>query len=112
MIIIKGIDLLVKIIPLICAKFLNVHFIIGGDGPKRLILEEMRERFQLHERVELLGSIKHDNVRNILIRGHIFLNCSLTESFCIALLEAASCGLFVGRLFTISLITIDHSILL
>jgi phosphatidylinositol glycan class A protein len=29
------------------------------------------------------------------VRGHIFLNCSLTESFCIALLEAASCGLFV-----------------
>ena len=29
------------------------------------------------------------------MRGHIFLNCSLTESFCIALLEAASCGLFV-----------------
>jgi phosphatidylinositol N-acetylglucosaminyltransferase subunit A len=31
----------------------------------------------------------------VLVRGHIFLNCSLTESFCIALLEAASCGLFV-----------------
>ncbi len=31
----------------------------------------------------------------MLTRGHIFLNCSLTESFCIALLEAASCGLFV-----------------
>ena len=31
----------------------------------------------------------------VLVRGHVFLNCSLTESFCIALLEAASCGLFV-----------------
>ena len=29
------------------------------------------------------------------MRGHIFLNCSLTESFCMALLEASSCGLFV-----------------
>jgi phosphatidylinositol N-acetylglucosaminyltransferase subunit A len=29
------------------------------------------------------------------VRGHVFLNCSLTESFCIAILEAASCGLFV-----------------
>jgi len=34
-------------------------------------------------------------VPQVLVRGHIFLNCSLTESFCIALLEAASCGLFV-----------------
>ncbi len=30
----------------------------------------------------------------VLVRGHIFLNCSLTEAFCIAILEAACCGLF------------------
>jgi phosphatidylinositol glycan class A protein len=91
----KGIDLLVKVIPAICTKFSNVHFIIGGDGPKKLILEEMREQYQLHDRVEFLGAIPHYKVRDSLVRGQIFLNCSLTESFCIALLEAASCGLFV-----------------
>jgi len=91
----KGIDLLIEVIPLVCARISNVHFIIGGDGPKRLLLEEMRERYQLHDRVELLGAVPHHSVRDVLVRGHIFLNCSLTESFCIALLEAASCGLFV-----------------
>jgi len=91
----KGIDLLVKVIPLLCSKVTNIHFIIGGDGPKKLLLEEMRERYQLHDKVELLGAISHSAVRDVLVRGHIFLNCSLTESFCIALLEAASCGLFV-----------------
>jgi hypothetical protein len=39
--------------------------------------------------------VKHNDVRNVLVRGHIFLNCSLTEAFCIAILEAASCGLLV-----------------
>ena len=34
-------------------------------------------------------------VRGVLVRGHIFLNTSLTEAFCIAIVEAASCGLFV-----------------
>lgn len=34
-------------------------------------------------------------VREVLVRGHIFLNTSLTEAFCIAIVEAASCGLFV-----------------
>ena len=34
-------------------------------------------------------------MRDILCRGHIFLNTSLTESFCIAILEAACCGLLV-----------------
>ena len=91
----KGIDLLVKIIPIVCSKFPILHFIIGGDGPKKLLLEEMRERYQLHDRVELLGAVPHHKVRDVLVRGHVFLNCSLTESFCIALLEAASCGLFV-----------------
>mmetsp|Transcript_2801 Transcript_2801/g.3725 ORF Transcript_2801/g.3725 Transcript_2801/m.3725 type:complete len:454 (+) Transcript_2801:76-1437(+) len=91
----KGVDLLVGIIPKICKQHSNVDFIIGGDGTKRLALEEMVERERLQERVEFLGSVPHANVRNVLVRGHIFLNCSLTESFCIAILEAASCGLFV-----------------
>jgi glycosyltransferase involved in cell wall biosynthesis len=34
-------------------------------------------------------------VRNVLCRGHVFLNCSLTDSFCMAVLEAAACGLHV-----------------
>lgn len=29
------------------------------------------------------------------MQGQVFLNCSLTESFCIAILEEASCGLLV-----------------
>jgi hypothetical protein len=29
--------------------------------------------------------------------GHIFLNTSLTEAFCIAILEAVSCGLQATR---------------
>jgi len=91
----KGIDLLIEVIPVICKKFPLVHFVIGGDGPKRLGLEEMREKHQLHDRVELLGAVKQSEVRNVLVRGHIFVNSSLTEAFCIAIVEAASCGLGV-----------------
>lgn len=50
---------------------------------------------QLHDRVELLGAVPHADVRSVLVRGHVFLNCSLTEAFCIAILEAACCGLRV-----------------
>ena len=32
-------------------------------------------------------------VRGVLVQGDIFLNTSLTEAFCIAIVEAASCGL-------------------
>ncbi|GFS30087.1 phosphatidylinositol N-acetylglucosaminyltransferase subunit A [Trichonephila inaurata madagascariensis] len=91
----KGIDLLAGIIPIICTRHPNVNFLIGGDGPKRIILEEVRERYQLQERVILLGSVKHENVRDVLVKGDIYLNASLTEAFCIAILEAACCGLQV-----------------
>jgi phosphatidylinositol glycan class A protein len=73
-----------------CVK---VRFIVGGDGPKRVRLEEMREKHGLQDRVDMLGAVPHAEVRSVLVRGHIFLNSSLTEAFCIAILEAASCGL-------------------
>eukprot|EP00698_Gefionella_okellyi_P021358 TRINITY_DN6902_c0_g3_i1.p1 TRINITY_DN6902_c0_g3~~TRINITY_DN6902_c0_g3_i1.p1 ORF type:complete len:435 (+),score=46.82 TRINITY_DN6902_c0_g3_i1:461-1765(+) len=91
----KGVDLLVDIIPEICRKFPTVLFTIGGDGPKRLALEEMRDRHQLHDRVKLLGLVPAERVRDVLTTGHIFLNCSLTEAFCMAIVEAACCGLSV-----------------
>lgn len=89
----KGVDLLVDVIPAILRKYPNVHFIIGGDGPKMNILKEMRDKYNIADKVELLGALPHHEVRNVLCRGHIFLNTSLTEAFCIAILEAASCGL-------------------
>ena len=52
----------------------QVRFIIGGDGPKRVRLEEMREKFSLQDRVEMLGAVPHAQVRSVLISGHIFLN--------------------------------------
>ncbi|KAG4959937.1 hypothetical protein JHK87_036570 [Glycine soja] len=75
----KGADLLVEVIPEVCRLHPNVRFIIGGDGPKRVRLEEMREKHSLFDRVELLGAVPHAQVRSFL--------------FCMAILEAASCGL-------------------
>lgn len=91
----KGVDLLLGVIPSICKAFPEVDFLIGGDGSKKLSLEEMVEREELQDRVDFFGFVPHKNVRDVLVRGHVFLNCSLTESFCIAILEAASAGLFV-----------------
>jgi phosphatidylinositol glycan class A protein len=61
----KGIDLLAHMIPLACERFPHINFIIGGDGPKRLLLDEMREQHQLHDRVELLGAVEHSQVRKL-----------------------------------------------
>jgi len=91
----KGVDLLVELLPKVLESFPHVDVIIGGDGPMRVNLEEMRERHQLVDRIQMLGMVPHSQVRDVLTKGHIFLNCSLTEAFCIAIVEAASCGLLV-----------------
>ncbi|KAJ3519930.1 hypothetical protein NMY22_g12973 [Coprinellus aureogranulatus] len=91
----KGIDLLVATAPRICARFPSVNFVIGGDGPKLIDLLQMREKHRLQDRIELLGAVKSNDVRSVLARGSIFMNTSLTESFGIAILEAACAGLYV-----------------
>jgi hypothetical protein len=42
-----------------------VEMCLAGDGPKRIDLEQMREKHMLHERVELVGPVKHSEVRNV-----------------------------------------------
>ncbi|XP_017961848.1 phosphatidylinositol N-acetylglucosaminyltransferase subunit A [Drosophila navojoa] len=90
----KGIDLLAGVIPRF-KNTPNINFIIVGDGPKRDLLEEIREKTNMQDRVEILGAVEHAKVRDVLVRGHIFVNTSLTEAYCMAIVEAASCGLQV-----------------
>ena len=90
----KGTDLLIEVIPEVCKQFPNVNFIIGGDGPKKKLLDVMVDAVGLKDRVKLTGSLPHQKVRDEMIKGQIYLNTSLTESFCIAIVEAASAGLY------------------
>ncbi|CAN7988359.1 unnamed protein product [Ixodes pacificus] len=91
----KGVDLMAGVIPVICSRHPNVQFIIAGDGPKRLVIEEVRERHRLQERILMLGAVDHVSVRDVMVLGDIFLNASLTEAFCMAIVEACACGLQV-----------------
>lgn len=91
----KGTDLLIAAIPRILASHPNVRFIIAGSGPKAIDLEQMLERNVLQDRVEMLGPVRHEEVRDVMVRGHIYLHPSLTEAFGTVIVEAASCGLYV-----------------
>ena len=44
---------------------LGFIFCAGGDGPKRIILEEIRENYQLQDRVIFLGALEHCKVRDV-----------------------------------------------
>ncbi|ADM12279.2 GPI-anchor biosynthesis protein [Encephalitozoon intestinalis ATCC 50506] len=91
----KGIDLLIGAIPLICKGDPEVRIIIVGDGPMKEGIEQVLDENELYDRVEIICEVDHGEVGDIMRRGDVFLNTSLTETFCIAIVEAASCGLHV-----------------
>lgn len=91
----KGADLLVRIIPKICSIDPKIRICIAGSGPKIVDLQQMCEQHSLQDRVQLFGEIRHDEVRDFMVRGQIYLHASLTEAFGTVIVEAASCGLLV-----------------
>lgn len=99
----KGTDLLISALPLLLRRHQNLRFIIAGSGPKAIDLEQTLDSLpqQLvympngQSRVVLLGSIRHEEVRDVMVRGHMLLSTSLTEAFGTVLVEAACCGLMV-----------------
>ena len=46
---------------------------IGGDGPKLIDLLQMREKYLLQDRIELLGPIRHKDVLSVRF-GFIFIS--------------------------------------
>lgn len=61
----KGVDLMAGVISRL-KDIPNVNFIIGGDGPKRDLLEETRERANMQDRVQMLGALEHSKVKPYL----------------------------------------------
>lgn len=60
----KGVDLMAGVIAKM-KNMRNVRFLIGGDGPKRALLEEIREKANMQDRVKMLGALEHAKVRDV-----------------------------------------------
>lgn len=91
----KGSILLAEILPAICAIDERIRIVIAGEGEKKELLEQTVERHRLNRKVTFLGGIDRLKVKDLLNRSHLFLNTSLTDAFCISIIEAAACGLYV-----------------
>ncbi len=88
---IKGLDLLIKAIPLIKAK--NCTFVIGGsdDG----YLSELQALIQKTKvkNVELVGTCFGERKADLFKASDVFVYPSYSEGFSLGILEAASTGL-------------------
>jgi phosphatidyl-myo-inositol dimannoside synthase len=95
----KGHDVLVRALPLIRAKVPDVHWVVIGDGPLRLGLEQLVRSHEVADAVSFLGALSDDERNAWLRRAHLLAMPSRLpaggfagEGFGIVYLEAATYG--------------------
>lgn len=84
----KGFDLLLDAM----RNIPDIKLKIGGDGSKREELEKRAKAYQFGDRVEFLGELDREQVRNALMNCKFLVLPSSYETFGNVLLEAMACG--------------------
>lgn len=82
---------LIRAVPLVLKKGINIRLVIAGDGPLRKHLENELQTLGLEDNVNILGY--REDVPKLLRAADLFVFPSLWEGLPIALLEALACGI-------------------
>ncbi len=86
----KGHDVLLRAFRSIAPEFPELRLVlIGGSGPELQALKALLEELGLHDRVEFLVDVPHDQVWNWMGHAECFVHAAREEPFGIAVLEAA-----------------------
>lgn len=70
-----GIEAVAKLIN----KYENLEYLIVGDGPLKKDIYSQINRLNLHDKIKLLGSMKHDQILDLMKKSDIFLAPSVTS---------------------------------
>lgn len=88
----KGIDYLIKTIPLVKAQIKDIQLFIGGDGILKDDLKSYIKNNQLGENIHFLGMLSDEAVNQWYNRVSIAVIPSIFEGFGLTAIEAMSCG--------------------
>lgn len=86
----KNHAMFVDVAAAVCQADPKAHFVIVGDGPERVSIQQWIDRHGIGDRVHLLGT-RHDTPE-IVAALDVFLLCSHNEASPVSILEALSCG--------------------
>ncbi len=111
----KGVDTLIRAFSKL--QTANVKLTIAGDGPQRAELEQIAREGNVADRVEFLGAVSNDRVRELLQSSDVFaLPCRVDrngdkDGIPVVLMEAMACGVPVlsGDLPAIRELVIDNN---
>ncbi|MCJ8151046.1 glycosyltransferase family 4 protein [Shinella sedimenti] len=71
----------------------GVHLAIAGAGPERENLLRLATRLNVHNRLHLVGELSPEGIHDFLAAGDVYAFSSTTETFGLAVVEAAIAGL-------------------
>jgi len=90
----KGVQVILRSIPLIKNKIKNLKFKIIGDGKYKYNLMNLTQKLKISKNVIFLGRVDEEKKYEELLKGNLFINSSIFfESFCISNFEAMCTGL-------------------
>ncbi|RYE26057.1 MAG: colanic acid biosynthesis glycosyltransferase WcaL [Sphingobacteriales bacterium] len=69
------------------------HYTIVGDGEHLRAMQFMIQDLRLEKNITLAGSLNRDAIKILLNNSHLFLQASVSEGFCNAVIEAQAMGL-------------------
>jgi glycosyltransferase involved in cell wall biosynthesis len=89
----KGVDLLIRAFARSFSQEQDVFLDIGGDGEQRPKLEALVKDLCIQDRVNFLGKLSLEQVRESMWRANAFALPSYVETFGVVLIEAMATGL-------------------
>ncbi|WP_339171890.1 glycosyltransferase [Anoxybacillus sp. FSL W8-1294] len=89
----KGFDLLIRAFHRAFKDQENVYLNIVGRGSERNNLLKIIKELRLENRVNLLGELNRQQIRDILWKSHCLVLASYVETFGIVLIEALATGI-------------------
>jgi len=88
----KGIQYLIKAMPIVIEEYRNVKLIIVGGGPYRRELESLASKLKLNKNIIFKGNVPRKYLLEYYAYSDIYIHPSLSESFPSAIREAMSVG--------------------
>jgi len=88
----KGIDFLIKSIPLVKDQLDDIRLYIGGDGVLKSYLENFIKKNHLENNVHLLGTLDDSALNEWYNKVSVVIVPSVFEGFGLTAIEAMACG--------------------
>jgi glycosyltransferase involved in cell wall biosynthesis len=88
----KGIPYLLEALHIVKGKGKRFHLDIVGDGAQRAEYEQLAEDLGLQDVVTFHGLKGKQEVAHMMRQSSFYLQPSLWETFCVAIIEAMACG--------------------